>query len=233
MTVAASSVTLVPSARRRHVQAGWYDSRQSFSGPGTGQFGHLVVHNESTIAPVSGFPLHGHQDMEIVTWIFSGVMDHADTEGNQTTIFPGLAQRMSAGSGIRHTEMNPSRTQPSHGVQMWVVPDQRVEPSYAQADVSADLDSGALVPVASGSNSDAALSLHQRGATLWAARLVGGVSVEVPDGAWVHLFVPIGSADLEAAGRLSAGDAARMSRAGSRRLQAAADLTEILIWQMT
>jgi redox-sensitive bicupin YhaK (pirin superfamily) len=232
MTVTASSVTIVPSGQRRHVQAGWYDSRQSFTGPGNDQFGHLVVHNESVIAPASGFPQHGHRDMEIVTWIFSGSMDHADTEGNRTTIFPGLAQRMSAGSGIEHTEVNPSRTQPSHGVQMWVLPDRRTEPDYAQADVSADLDSGALIPVASGSNPDAAVNLHQRGATLWAARLADGASVEVPDAAWVHLFVPLGAADLEAAGRLTAGDAARMSRAGSRRLQGTADLTEVLIWQM-
>jgi redox-sensitive bicupin YhaK (pirin superfamily) len=232
MAVTTPAVTLVPGSQRRHVKAGWFDSRQSFTGPENDRFGHLVVHNESTIAPAGGFPLHGHQNMEIITWIFSGAMDHADTEGNRATVFPGLAQRMSAGSGIMHTEMNPSATQPSHGVQMWVLPDRHVGPSYAQADVSADLDSGALIPVASGSNPHAAVSLHQRDATLWAARLTGGASIEVPDGAHVHVFVPIGAADLEAAGRLASGDVARLSRAGRRKLVAAAGQTEVLIWQM-
>ncbi|HEY0936542.1 MAG TPA: pirin family protein [Trebonia sp.] len=232
MAVTTPSVTLIPSSQRHHVKAGWFDSRQSFTGPGNDPFGHLVVHNESIIAPAAGFPVHGHENVEIVTWIFSGAMDHADTEGNQTTIFPGLAQRMSAGSGILHTEMNPSATQPSHGVQMWVLPDRRVRPSYAQADVSADLDSGTLIPVASGSNPDAAVDLHRQDTTLWAARLAAGAGIEVPDGAQVHVFVPIGAADLEAAGRLASGDVARLSRAGRRKLVAAADRTEILIWQM-
>lgn len=185
MAATASTVTLVPRGQRRHIKVGWYGSRQSFTVPGNDPIRSSRRHNESAIAPASGFPLHGHQDMEIVTWIFSGTMDHADTESNQTTIFPGLAQRMSAGRGMMHTEMNTSHTQPSHGVQMWVLPSQCVEPSYVQADVPADLDSGALTPVASGSNPDAAANMHHQESTLRSARLASGASVEMPDGSWV------------------------------------------------
>ena len=133
------SVQIIPSAQRRHVKAGWYDSRQSFTGgpdPQDQRFGSLIVHNESVISGGAGFPMHPHQDMEIITWIFSGSMRHEDSQGSSTTIYPGLAQRMSAGSGILHSEINPDPQLPSHGVQMWVVPDQRVQPSYAQADVT-------------------------------------------------------------------------------------------------
>ena len=229
------NVRVVPSAERRHVQAGWYDSHQSFVGGADGddgRYGLLVVHNESRIAGGSGFPMHGHRDMEIVTWIFSGTMVHEDSQGNVTTIHPGLAQRMTAGSGILHSEVNPDPLQASHGVQMWVLPDKRVDPSYAEADVADRLATRQLVPIASGANPDAAITLQQPQATLWAATLSAGDTVELPESPYNHLFVGLGGLALEDEGRLEAGDAARLTDAGSRRVTAAQDGTQLLLWQM-
>jgi quercetin 2,3-dioxygenase len=226
----SATTTLIRSDERRHVVAGWYDSRQSFTGPGNDHFGPLVIHNNSVIAPGQGFPLHRHEHMEIVTWVFSGLMDHADTEGNTTTIRPGISQRMSAGTGIMHTEHN-SGEQPSHGVQMWVLPDEHVTPSYAQADVTADLDTGRLIPVASGAHPYAAVDLHRRDATLWAARLAPGNSVELPAGRLSHLFVGRGVVEAEAVGRMGTGDALRATGAGGLRVTGVADGTEMLIWE--
>ncbi len=221
-------LTIIPSRRRRHVQAGWYDSRQSFGGD---NFGPLIVHNESVIAPESGFPLHGHEQMEIITWIFSGAMNHRDTEGNTVTIRPGLAQRMSAGSGIQHSEMNPSSDTPSRGVQMWVTPDRRAHASYAEAEVGDRLDAGGLVPIASEREPGAAVTLNRADTTFWAARLKKGQRIEVPRGSLVHLFVGVGSVVLLDGRRLSQGDVLRL--VGSAPLTVAADAedAEILIWQ--
>ncbi len=228
--MSTTDLTVIRSDERRHVTAGWYDSRQSFTGPGNDHFGPLIVHNNSVIAPHQGFPLHPHEHIEIVTWIFSGLMDHADTEGNTTTIRPGISQRMSAGSGILHTEHN-SSDEPSHGVQMWVLPDETVTPSYAQADVTADLDTGRLVPVASGADPDAAVDFHRSDATLWAARLAPGTSVELPAGRLSHLFVGTGAIDAESLGRMEAGDVLRATGAAGLRLTGANEGTEILVWE--
>src|SRR5437588_4915147 len=113
---------------------------------------------------------HPHQDMEIVTWVLEGELEHQDTLGNKDVIYPGLAQRMSAGTGIWHSEMNPSRDESVHFVQMWVVPDtERIDPGYQQLDIGVALDGGGLVPVASGRGHDAAISIRQRHAALHAA----------------------------------------------------------------
>jgi redox-sensitive bicupin YhaK (pirin superfamily) len=234
MTISTSdSVSVIRAEQRRHVAAGWYDSDQSFAGPANASFGPLVVHNDSVIGPKAGFPLHRHEQMEIITWIFGGAMEHADSEGNRTTIRPGLAQRLSAGTGILHSEMNPDPVAPSHGVQMWVRPDTVGAPSYAQADVSGELDSGELIPVASGRNPDAAVGLNQAGATLWAARPHQGATLSLPAAHLMHLFVGTGVVELESAGRLEKGDAARIHAADALGLSGALPGTEILIWTLS
>lgn len=116
----------------------WLDSRHSFSfgahyDPANVGFGFLVAHNDETVAPGSGFGAHPHQDLEIVTWVLRGALAHRDSQGNSGEVHPGLAQRMSAGSGIQHSEWNDG-SEPVHYVQMWVRPDRLdLPPSYEQA----------------------------------------------------------------------------------------------------
>jgi hypothetical protein len=172
--------------------------------------------------------------MEIITWVLSGEVEHKDSVGNTGVIYPGLAQRMSAGSGIWHSEMNPSKEKEVHLVQMWVVPDtERISPTYEQVDINSHLEKGGLVPIASGRGHDAAISIRQRGAVLWGGRLKPGEAIQIPDAPYAHIFVARGAAQLEGAGLLKSGDAVRLAGAGSPRLTAdEASGAEVLIWEM-
>jgi len=234
--ISASTIDVRRAEQRFHTRAGWLDSRHSFSfgghwDPANTGHGLLLVSNADRVRAGTGFSTHPHQDMEIVTWVLSGSLEHKDSQGNRGLIYPGLAQRMSAGTGIRHSEMNPSGAEDVHFVQMWVLPDTAsVNPGYQQLDINAELDRGGLVPVASGQGHDAAISLRQRDAVLWGGRLRPGEVVELPDAPHAHLFVAVGAADLEGAGRLGEGDAARLTGAGSPRLAAGPDGTEVLVW---
>ena len=140
---------------------------------------------------------------------------------------------MSAGTGIWHSEMNPKGAEPVHFVQMWVLPDtERIAPGYEQLDVNANFDKGGLVPVASGRSDLAAISIRQKDATLWVGRLAAGEAVHIPDNRYAHLFVAIGSATLEGAGPLVAGDAVRLTAAGSASLTAGPEGAEVLVWEL-
>jgi quercetin 2,3-dioxygenase len=225
-------------AERFHTSLDWLDSWHSFSfgehhDPGNTGHGLLVVSNDDRVSPGRGFGTHPHRDMEIVTWVLEGALEHRDSAGNQGTITPGVAQRMSAGSGVTHSEQNPSAHEPVRLVQMWVRPDRRGgEPSYEQRDLGADLDGGGLVPVASGQGHPGAVSLQQPGAVLWAGRLRAGASVDLPVAPHVHVFVAVGSADLAGGGPLAEGDAVRLADAGPLALAAGPAGAEILVWEM-
>jgi redox-sensitive bicupin YhaK (pirin superfamily) len=221
---------------RPHTKIGWLDSHHSFSfgghyDPRNTHHGLLLVSNDDRVAAGTGFSTHPHQDMEIVTWVLSGRLEHKDSEGNLGEIYPGLAQRMSAGTGIWHSEMNPSPDEEVHFIQMWVPPDtERIAPGYEQLDINGELDKGGLQPIASGQGHDAAISIRQRDAVLWGGRLKPGENVSVPDGRHAHLFVAVGDAALEGAGELAEGDAVRLDGAGSPTLTAGVDGAEVLIW---
>ena len=239
-------VSLRRGADRRQTRIGWLHGRHSFDtgvdplGADT-HHGVLVVSNHDTIAPRSGFETHPHRNMEIVTWVLSGSLVHQDSAGHTGVIHPDLAQRMTAGTGIRHSEkndrsaVNPDADQPLDLVQMWVVPDEpEVAPGYEQLELDpADLQ-GRLAVVASGMTRHrdrAAIRIRNRYAALHVARLEPGESVAVPDAPFVHVYVTRGQLDLEAEGLLDAGDAARLTAAGERRL-GAAEPSEVLIWEM-
>jgi redox-sensitive bicupin YhaK (pirin superfamily) len=221
---------------RPHTEIGWLDSHHSFSfgghyDPHNTHHGLLLVSNDDRVAAGTGFSTHPHQDMEIVTWVLSGRLEHMDSEGNHGELYPGLAQRMSAGSGIWHSEMNPSSTEDVHFIQMWVPPDtERIDPGYEQLDVNTELDKGGLQPIASGQGHDGAIRIRQRDAVLWGGRLKPGEVVSVPDGRHAHLFVAAGDAALEDAGDLAEGDAVRLLGAGSPELTAGPNGAEVLIW---
>jgi redox-sensitive bicupin YhaK (pirin superfamily) len=237
-TSAVPGIEIRRSEERPHTRTGWLDSRHCFSfgwhyDPANTGHGLLLVSNDDRVRAGSGFTTHPHRDMEIVTWVLEGELEHKDTLGTSDVIYPGLAQRMTAGRGIWHSEMNPSRDQDVHFVQMWVLPDtEGTDPGYEQLDINSELARGGLVPVASGKGHDSAISIRQRGAALWAGRLGPGEHVVLPDAAHVHLFVARGGATLEGAGRLDEGDAARLVAAGSPVLTADPETgAEVLVWE--
>ena len=242
------------SKDREITRLNWLVSRASFSGavshdprygyPRNTHHGVLVTHNEDTVDAGWGFDPHRHRNMEIVTWVLSGSIVHADDRGNTAIITPGLAQRMTAGTGILHSERNDAwrhdpaiwrHDDPAHVVQMWVPPDTSgVTPGYAEADVTAALRTGELVPIVSGlpeHRTDAIVGLQNRYAGFLVARLPVGGTVRVPDAAYVHVFIARGCVRLEGAGALGQGDAVRLTGTGGHRVTAAAD-AEVLVWQM-
>jgi quercetin 2,3-dioxygenase len=231
-----STVDIRRAETRAHTKIDWLDSRHSFSfgrhyDPANTHHGLLLVSNDDRVAPGSGFPPHYHRDMEIVTWVLAGGLEHRDSEGNHGKLYPGLAQRMSAGTGIEHSEMNASPREEVHFVQMWVPPDtEGVPPGYEQRDVNGELEKGGLRPIVSGQGHEDAISIHQRDAVLWGARLQPGETTTVPDGAHLHLFVAAGDVDLEDAGGLAEGDAARLTNAGARTVTAGPRGAELLVW---
>ena len=168
--------------------------------------------------------------MEIVTWVLEGELRHQDSQGSDAVIYPGLAQRMSAGSGITHSEFNASRDQPVHFLQMWVLPDvEGVTPGYQEVDVQQELATGALVKVAGGAG-DAALSINQAHADLWIARAHANETLVVPDAPHVHVFVARGNATIDGTESLATGDAARLTDAGTRTLTVGTDGAEVVVW---
>ena len=216
----------------------WLKSRHSFSfgdcyDPDNTHHGLLLVNNDDIVAPHTGFDTHPHRDMEIVTWVLDGALAHQDSIGNRGVIYPGLAQRMSAGSGILHSEKNDSATEPVHFVQMWVTADESaITPSYQQHEVHNDLLNSGLVTIASGiPGRDAAISLHNHNAALHAARLQPGDTASTPAAPYLHVFVPRGRVTVEGVGDLEGGDAVRFTDADGRRLTAR-DPAEVLIWEM-
>lgn len=232
-----STTDIRRSDQRFATRAGWLDSRHSFSfgphrDPANQYFGMLLVNNDDRVAAGTGFETHPHRDMEIVTWVLDGELEHKDSQGNRGLIYPGLAQRMTAGTGIWHSEKNLSVDTDVHFVQMWVVPDtERVDPGYQQLDINDELARGGLVPVASGRGHDAAIAVRQRGAVLWAGRLAADETLSLPDAPYVHLFLARGSAELEGTSLL-AGDSARLTGAGGPRLSAGTEGAEVLVWEM-
>lgn len=230
------TLTVQRADDRMHTLIDWLDSKHSFNfgghyRPGDAGHGLLLVNNDDVVAPGAGFGVHGHRDMEIITWVLSGQLRHGDSEGNKGVLYPGLAQRMSAGRGIRHSEMNASETEPVHFVQMWVLPDTAgIEPGYEQRDIGEALTSGRLVPIASGKGHEGAVTIHQRDAVLWGGRLPAGATVDVPSDEHVHVFAAVGSGELSDGTRVETGDGVRISGRQSLQFTAGQDGAELLVW---
>jgi hypothetical protein len=216
----------------------WLDSHHSFSfgphyDPENTHFGLLLVSNDDIVKPDTGFSTHPHRDMEIVTWVLDGELEHKDSAGHTGLIHRGLAQRMSAGTGIFHSEMNATRAGDVHFIQMWVVPDtEKVRPAYAERDISSELARGGLVALASGRGHDAAISIRQDGAVLWVGQLKPAEVMAVPDAPFVHVYVAKGSLEIPGEGTLAAGDAARSTLGGGASLTAGPAGAEVLVWEM-
>jgi redox-sensitive bicupin YhaK (pirin superfamily) len=241
------TIDVRPAEDRFATKIPWLDSKHSFSFGGhyderNTHHGLLLVNNDDLVQPGTGFETHPHRDMEIVTWVLRGSLVHQDSTGHSGLIYPGLAQRMSAGTGILHSEKNDSwriqgdeHSDPVHFVQMWVVPDEGgIEPGYEQLEIDDALLSGGLVPVASGMDKHtdaAAIRIKNQYAALYAARLRPGDTIELPEAPYLHVFVARGEVSLEGAGALSAGDAVRFTATGGQHVTAT-EPAEILVWEM-
>ncbi|MDT5347888.1 MAG: quercetin 2,3-dioxygenase [Mycobacterium sp.] len=233
-----ANVEIRRAADRAVTTTPWLKSRHSFSfgdhyDPGNTHHGLLLVNNDDIVEPATGFDTHPHRDMEIVTWVLQGVLTHQDSAGNRGVVYPGLAQRMSAGSGILHSEKNDSATEPVHFVQMWVIPDETgIPPGYQQHEIAEQVLAGNLATIASGMpGHDAAISLHNRSAALHGARLRPGDAATLPAAPYLHLFVARGRITLEGVGELTEGDAVRFTNDDGRRVTAS-EPSELLIWEM-
>lgn len=241
------SVEIKRAASRQYERQDWLHAWHSFSGaayrPGTNShFGVLVNHDHGIVSANCGFDTHYHRNMEIVTWVLDGTLVHQDTRGHSGIIYPGLAQRMTAGNGIFHSEKNDSWVLegPRHNndvdlVQMWVVPDEMgVTPSYEQLDVAAQLADNELVLIASGMKrnaDDAAIRIQNRFAAMHVARLEPGRQVTLPRAPYVHLYVARGSVDVEGVGVLATADAMRSAVEHGRRVTAV-EGAEVIVWEM-
>ncbi|MEO0013215.1 MAG: hypothetical protein RLZZ535_1604 [Cyanobacteriota bacterium] len=160
-------ITIRPQDQRGIAKFNWLDSRHSFSfgnyyDPQHMGFASLRVINEDKIIPAEGFGTHGHQDMEIITCVLSGELEHRDSMGNGSVIRPGDVQRMSAGTGVRHSEFNASATEPVHLLQIWILPEERgLEPSYEEKNFSSELKQGQLTLLGSRDGTNNSVTIHQ------------------------------------------------------------------------
>ena len=233
-----TAIALRRSDERGHANHGWLDTRHTFSfasyyDPRFMGFRGLRVINEDHVTAGQGFPMHPHRDMEIVTYVLEGAIEHKDTLGNGGIIRPNDVQRMSAGTGIRHSEYNPQKDADVHFLQIWMEPDrQGVAPGYAQQVVSVADRTDRLRIVASPDGHDGSISI-QADTKLYASILGAGRTVrhEVPASryAWVHLAR--GAATLNGKA-MSAGDGAAVTAAGGLEITAASAGAELLVFDL-
>jgi redox-sensitive bicupin YhaK (pirin superfamily) len=189
-------ITLRKAAERGHADHGWLDSHHTFSfadyhDPRHMGFRDLRVVNDDRVAPGRGFGTHGHRDMEILSYVLEGKLEHKDSMGTGSVIVPGDVQRMSAGTGVMHSEFNASKTEPVHFLQIWLVPARRgIAPGYEQKAFTRQERAGVLRVVASKDGRDGSLTIHCD-ATVLAGLLGKGQAAEVAlakgRGAWVHV----------------------------------------------
>lgn len=228
----------VRRARERgHANHGWLDSHHTFSfadyhDPEFMGFRALRVINEDRVAGGGGFPPHSHRDMEIISYVLEGALGHKDSMGTGSTIRPGDVQRMSAGTGVQHSEMNASRKDPVHFLQIWIIPDRRGhQPGYEQKAFTREERQGRLRVVASPDGRDGSLTIHQD-VTLSAALLAPGESVTHTLAADRYAWIQIARGTVDVAGeRLSAGDGLAAAGGGDLVLTASAD-AEVLVFDL-
>ncbi len=184
------------AAERGHADHGWLNTWHTFSfadyhDPRHMGFGALRVINEDRVQPGEGFGTHPHRDMEIITYVIDGALEHKDSMGNGTVIRPGDVQRMSAGTGITHSEFNPSSEVPVHFLQIWILPDTKgLEPKYEQKFFRDEEKRGRLRLVASNDGRDGSLTIHQD-AALYDSILEEGMEMHYPVPAGHHLWLQV------------------------------------------
>ena len=231
-------ITLRPGSDRGKANFGWLDSRHTFSfgnyyDPANMGFGTLRVINEDKVTPGQGFSTHGHRDMEIISYVLDGGLAHKDNIGNGSVIRPGDVQRMSAGTGIMHSEYNASETDPVHFLQIWVLPEAAgIEPSYEQTYFAPEQKLNQLRLVGSRNGRDGSVTIHQD-LDLYATVLQPEASVShtmaADRQAWIH--VAKGAVKLNGHD-LTAGDGVAVSEAVALTLTGASEDAEVLLFDM-
>ena len=230
-------MTLRRANERGHAEHGWLDSYHTFSFADYHDDKHmgfraLRVINEDRVSPGQGFGTHGHRDMEIISYVLEGALEHKDSIGTGSVIRPGDVQRMSAGTGVRHSEFNASKEEPVHFLQIWITPDKAGHaPGYEEKNFSAADKQGRLRLVASPDGRDGSVTIHQD-ATLYAGVFEDGerATFEIAPKryAWVH----VAKGSLRVNGEvLRAGDAASFDEAGKVEI-AGKDNGEVLVFDL-
>ena len=238
------SMQLIKSSDRGYADHGWLKSFHSFSfadyhDPARMGFGSLRVINEDKIAPGTGFGTHGHRDMEIISYVLSGELAHKDSMGNgekgaanSGVIRPGDVQRMSAGTGVMHSEFNHARDQTTHFLQIWILPDRRgITPSYEQKHFDTASKRGRLRLVASNDGADGAVTIHAD-ARLYAGLFDGAEAAELALAPGRLAYVHLVRGSLNVNGQdLTAGDALQVREASRLALKAGVD-AEVLVFDL-
>jgi redox-sensitive bicupin YhaK (pirin superfamily) len=216
---------------------GWLRTQHTFSfdtyyDPAWMHFRGLRVINEDHVAPGEGFPLHPHRDMEIITYVLEGALEHSDSLGNGSVIRPGDGQRMSAGSGIRHSEMNASKTEPVHLLQIWILPQQKgIEPGYEQKSFPAEEKRGKLRLIAAPGGENGAVTIHAD-TRLYVAQLASGQQVEHSLASGRHAWVQVAKGAVTLNGQeLAQGDGAGISQEEKLVLRAGEN-AEVLLFDL-
>jgi redox-sensitive bicupin YhaK (pirin superfamily) len=230
-------ITRRPAKERGHFDHGWLDTYHSFSfseyhDPAHMGFRSLRVLNEDRVDPKAGFPPHSHRDMEIITYVLAGALGHKDSMGNGSVIRPGDVQRMSAGTGVTHSEYNGSEKEPVHLLQIWILPEKRgIAPGYEEKKFSPDEKRGRLRLIASRDAAEGSVTIHQD-ARVYASLLDAGQTVRHPlaagRGAWLHLVS--GAATVNGTA-LATGDGAAVENESALEIRAG-EPTELLLFDL-
>lgn len=236
-TSSAGALHIRKAEERGRADFGWLDSRHSFS------FGHyhdprhmgfrsLRVINDDRVAAARGFDAHPHHDMEIISYVVQGALEHQDSMGTGSVIRPGDIQRMSAGTGVTHSEYNPSRTEGVHFLQIWILPERRgLPPGYEQRRFDRDEKLNQLRLVGSRDGRDGSLTIHQD-VELYASILEAGQAIRRPLEPRRHVWVQVIAGTVRVNGaELRTGDGAALSEAGALELQAGTE-TELLVFDL-
>jgi redox-sensitive bicupin YhaK (pirin superfamily) len=230
-------ITIRPANERGGADHGWLDTKHTFSfsdyyDPRHMGFRSLRVINEDRVAPGRGFGTHGHRDMEILSYVVSGGLGHRDSMGKSEVIRPHEWQRMTAGTGVRHSEMNASKTEPVHFFQIWIVPEaESIAPGYEQKLFAPEEKSGRLRLVASRDGREGSLKIHQD-VSVYNALLKGGEAVEhrLEPGRHAWLQVVKGTVELNGT-RLGVGDGAAISEETALTINAEEE-AEIMLFDL-
>jgi redox-sensitive bicupin YhaK (pirin superfamily) len=231
-------IDLRPAAERGRADFGWLDSRHTFSfgdfyDPKHMGFGPLRVINEDRVKPGAGFDTHGHRDMEIISYVLEGALEHKDSIGTGSVIRPGEVQIMSAGTGIRHSEFNHSKTEPVHFLQIWVLPNrQGLAPRYDQKAFPASGKRGQLRLVGSSDGRDGSILIHQD-VDIYDAILGSGKTVTHPLAPGRKGWVQVVRGAVDVSGHAAgAGDGVAIEGESNLRVTSRADESEFLLFDL-
>ena len=226
------------ASERGHINHGWLDTHHTFSfgdyhDPNHMGFRSLRVINEDWVQAGHGFPAHPHRDMEIITYVLEGSLEHKDSMGTGSVIRPGEVQKMSAGTGIRHSEFNHSKSEPVHLLQIWIVPEKSgIQPNYEQKVIPAEEKKGKLRLVASRDGRDNSVTIYQD-AELYTTELAASQTVDYHPSEGRHSWIQVARGKVAVNGKiLEAGDGAAIAQEAQVQIVGDAGQSELLLFDL-